>query len=153
MRVTVLGSGSSGNAVLFESSKTRLLVDAGIRPRTLRKRFKAALGHVPEGFDAIIVTHAHGDHCRHAGPVQRSFGGRLLSHDQLGPRAKLDASCEVEPFPRMGCFEVGDLEVRSLALPHDVPQIALRISDGNTSAGLATDLGHVPRGLFELLEG
>ena len=58
MRAFVLGTGSSGNSLLVEADGVRLLVDAGLGPRTLEARL-AALGielH-PHGIDAIVPTH------------------------------------------------------------------------------------------------
>ena len=42
MRLWVLGSGSSGNAVLIETERTRILIDAGFAPRVLKKRLAVA---------------------------------------------------------------------------------------------------------------
>ena len=41
MKLWVLGSGSSGNAVLIESGESRVLVDAGFGTRTLATRLRA----------------------------------------------------------------------------------------------------------------
>jgi len=38
MRFASLGSGSRGNALLVESGKTRVLIDAGFRPREMERR-------------------------------------------------------------------------------------------------------------------
>lgn len=64
MRVTSLGSGSSGNAYLIEAGpqgRTRLLVDAGFSARTLVERLRLA-GCEPGQLLAVLVTHEHSDH-------------------------------------------------------------------------------------------
>lgn len=64
MRVTSLGSGSSGNAYLIEAGprgRTRLLVDAGFSARTLMERLRQA-GCTPEQVQGVLVTHEHSDH-------------------------------------------------------------------------------------------
>ncbi|HEX4715542.1 MAG TPA: MBL fold metallo-hydrolase [Ktedonobacteraceae bacterium] len=64
MRVTSLGSGSSGNAYLIEAgphARTRLLVDAGFSARTLAERLRLA-GCKPEWVRGVLVTHEHSDH-------------------------------------------------------------------------------------------
>lgn len=64
MRVTSLGSGSSGNAYLVEAGpqgRTRLLVDAGFSARVLTERLRMA-GCQPGQLRAVLVTHEHSDH-------------------------------------------------------------------------------------------
>jgi phosphoribosyl 1,2-cyclic phosphodiesterase len=64
MRITSLGSGSSGNAYLVEAGpqrRTRLLVDAGFSARVLAARLQMA-GCQPERIQAVLITHEHSDH-------------------------------------------------------------------------------------------
>jgi phosphoribosyl 1,2-cyclic phosphodiesterase len=64
MRITSLGSGSSGNAYLVEAGpqgRTRLLVDAGFSARVLAERLHLA-GCLPEQVQAVLITHEHSDH-------------------------------------------------------------------------------------------
>src|SRR5579875_766199 len=64
MRVTSLGSGSSGNALLVEAGpqrRTKLLIDAGFPGRTLARRLQQ-VGVTPERLQGICVTHEHTDH-------------------------------------------------------------------------------------------
>src|SRR4051812_47390154 len=61
MKLTVLGSGSTGNAVLIVAGETRVLIDAGLSARELVKRL-AQVGEDPNRLDGIVVTHEHSDH-------------------------------------------------------------------------------------------
>jgi phosphoribosyl 1,2-cyclic phosphodiesterase len=61
MRMTVLASGSKGNSTVISSSRTRVLVDAGLSCRELLKRMAVA-GEDPAELDAILITHEHQDH-------------------------------------------------------------------------------------------
>jgi phosphoribosyl 1,2-cyclic phosphodiesterase len=61
MRMTVLASGSKGNSTVISSSRTRVLVDAGLSCRELIKRMSIA-GEDPGQLDAILITHEHQDH-------------------------------------------------------------------------------------------
>jgi phosphoribosyl 1,2-cyclic phosphodiesterase len=59
--MTVLASGSKGNATVIAAGSTRILVDAGMSCRELMKRM-AQVGEDPEDLDAILITHEHLDH-------------------------------------------------------------------------------------------
>ncbi len=59
--MTVLASGSKGNATVIAAGSTRLLVDAGMSCRELLKRM-AQVGEDPQGLNAILITHEHVDH-------------------------------------------------------------------------------------------
>src|SRR5271156_5205699 len=61
MRMTVLASGSKGNSTVISSSRTRVLVDAGLSCRELLKRMHL-IGEDPAQLDAILITHEHQDH-------------------------------------------------------------------------------------------
>ncbi|HEU0054848.1 MAG TPA: MBL fold metallo-hydrolase, partial [Longimicrobium sp.] len=72
MRVTILGSGSRGNAILVESDEARVLVDAGFSGRDLERRLAEA-GVDPASLDALLITHDHGDHTRGMGVAARRW--------------------------------------------------------------------------------
>lgn len=61
MKFTVLGSGSTGNAVLISSEKTNVLVDAGLSAREIMRRL-AIVGVDGTQLDGVLITHEHGDH-------------------------------------------------------------------------------------------
>jgi phosphoribosyl 1,2-cyclic phosphodiesterase len=59
--MTVLASGSKGNATVIASRETRVLVDAGLSCRELLKRMALA-DEDASALDAILITHEHTDH-------------------------------------------------------------------------------------------
>lgn len=59
--MTVLASGSKGNATIVSAGRTRLLVDAGLSCRELMRRM-AMVGEDPDAITAILITHEHLDH-------------------------------------------------------------------------------------------
>lgn len=61
MRFTVLGSGSTGNAVLITAGKTKVLVDAGLSAKEILRRL-ACVGEDCAALDAVLITHEHSDH-------------------------------------------------------------------------------------------
>src|SRR6516165_8927507 len=59
--VSVLGSGSRGNATFVKTDRVRLLIDAGIGRKELTRRLEI-IGEDPDGIDAVLITHEHSDH-------------------------------------------------------------------------------------------
>jgi phosphoribosyl 1,2-cyclic phosphodiesterase len=73
MRMTVLASGSKGNSTLVASSRTRILVDAGLSCRELLKRMQMA-NEDPASIDALLITHEHQDHVQGVAVLARRLG-------------------------------------------------------------------------------
>jgi phosphoribosyl 1,2-cyclic phosphodiesterase len=73
VRMTVLASGSKGNSAVVSSSRTRILVDAGLSCRELFKRMKS-VNEAPETLDAILITHEHQDHVQGLSVTARKLG-------------------------------------------------------------------------------
>lgn len=59
--MTVLASGSKGNATVISAGGTSILVDAGLSCRELLRRMAEA-GQDPASLTAILITHEHLDH-------------------------------------------------------------------------------------------
>ena len=60
MTITIIGSGSKGNSVLIETSKTKVLIDAGLPLSNIEKRLNRKLPNL----DLIVITHTHSDHIK-----------------------------------------------------------------------------------------
>lgn len=73
VKMTVLASGSRGNSTVVSSSRTRILVDAGVSCREVFKRMAAA-GEDPRTLDAILITHEHQDHVQGLAVTARKLG-------------------------------------------------------------------------------
>lgn len=145
MRISVLGSGSSGNALLIEAGECRVLVDAGFKPRVLAQRLRA-IGVQPESIQGVIVTHEHTDHAKGvAGCVEKwnwtvyaTGGTRMMCSDWIGFPAQIVDRC--------GKFTVGDLEVQTIPVSHDATEpIAMVVTHSVTGAraGIVYDLGYI----------
>lgn len=145
MKVTVLGSGSAGNAILVESDHIRLLVDAGFSGRDIERRL-ATTGHDPAGVDALFVTHEHSDHTQGIGVCARRWGIPLY----LGERTRLACTHLLNGTERIntyGCTQpviIGDLRVEPFLTIHDaVDPFAVTVTEisSGEKLGIATDLG------------
>jgi phosphoribosyl 1,2-cyclic phosphodiesterase len=144
LRFVVLGSGSSGNAVVVESAHGRLLIDAGFSCRELCRRLRH-VGLEPDDLDALILTHEHSDHTR---------GARVLASRHRLPIYGSRGTLEVTPLggePPGGLhafrpdapFEVAGFELEPFLVPHDAREpVGLVITEaGGARLGLAGDLG------------
>lgn len=156
LRFRSLGSGSSGNATLVEAGSgtqvRRLLVDCGLSIKVLDQRLARA-GYGAGDIDAIFITHEHGDHigCAHTLalrqriPVWMSQGTftAIGSPDFDGLRRQaVDGKA----------IDLGEMRVVPFTVPHDAREpLQLRCSDGATSLGILTDLGHATAHVLEQL--
>jgi phosphoribosyl 1,2-cyclic phosphodiesterase len=153
VRVTILGSGSEGNALLLESGAGAVLVDAGLSFRKLAQRFAAIGRTVPRNVAAVIVTHGHRDHAANASTYSARLGCPVRAAEATMPSIRLRSAAQAETFTVGRPFAVAGITVYSQSIPHDVPQVALRFETKNRSVGLATDLGRVPKRLSGFLSG
>lgn len=151
VRVTVLASGSGGNATLIQAAGVRILVDAGLGPQVLERRMRGAFGQ-PVDVDAIVLTHPHGDHVGKVVPCARHFDAPVYLTEATARRLVL-GRLKKRVFGRDAAFNVGPIVVEPAPIPHDAPQIALVFDHRGARAALVTDLGHVPRHLPRHLAG
>ena len=154
-RAFVLGTGSSGNSLLVEAEGVRILVDAGLGPRSLEARL-AALGVVLDrgpgqlAIDAIVPTHHHGDHFGGVEKIARAIGCPVYLHPGIvAPRIR--ARFPVREYVMGRRFHIGSLEVTAEHVPHDAPQVALRVASADHALGIATDVGRPTANLAALL--
>jgi len=151
-----LQSGSNGNCIYVEAGGVKLLFDAGINGKQAETRL-AAHGLDIREIDALIISHDHGDHVRHAGVYQRKFGLPLYltrkTHDAAVRRHPLGELSDVRFFSSDGIFQFDGVTVEAISTPHDASDgVAFVISSGRKRLGIMTDLGHVFDGLPETFE-
>jgi phosphoribosyl 1,2-cyclic phosphodiesterase len=151
LRFRVLGSGSTGNATLVEAGETRILIDAGLGPRSLAERLEDA-GVDPASLAAIFVSHEHSDHSRGAAPFSAKWGVRLAGSRGTYAAAGFGA-VEIAGYDVLTAGttrRVGCLAVTAFALPHDAAEpLAFVVAADGFSLGHATDFGQVSRRMVE----
>lgn len=153
LHFAVLGSGSSGNALVVEHGNTRVLVDAGFSARELEKRLARAEQQF-ETFDAIVVTHEHSDHWRGVSRLSNRY--RLPVWLTPGTHA---ATCDETIFERElysphEPFAIGDLEFNPYPIPHDAREPAqMVIGDGDKRLGILTDAGYATPHIRSMMDG
>ena len=155
MKLTVLGSGSRGNAILLESGGEAILVDAGFSARQMEERL-ARVGRDPSSLRAIVVTHEHGDHTRGIGVFARKHGTPIhLTDGTRAACARLFRGVEtLVPYRPGYSFDLGPFRVEPFLTAHDaVDPVALSVVERSTRmrVGIATDLGRPTAGVRHAL--
>ena len=154
LEVTVLASGSSGNALLVRSGDCCVLVDAGLSARRLGTCLEAC-GVAPESLSGILLTHEHGDHtkglkvfvAKHRVPV---FANPLTA-DHL-KRAGVGARWNL--FSSGSGFALGNIEVLPFSVPHDAADpVGFVLRSDGTGFAVLTDLGYATRQVVESVRG
>lgn len=142
LRVTVLASGSAGNALLLECGADRVLVDAGVSLDAL-ERAMARLALGPRDVRAVVLTHEHDDHARGAGPLSRAAGVRVFATAAtLAAAAQALAGADVLVFASGAPFAIGPFEVTAFPVAHDaVDPVGVAIAAAGRRVVVATDLG------------
>jgi phosphoribosyl 1,2-cyclic phosphodiesterase len=151
--VSVLASGSRGNAALVESSNARILVDAGISCRETFKRLKS-IGRDPREISAILITHEHSDHVYGLATLAKKLNVPIFMtgathqswsrsvRDARGERPQVD---KLEIFSSGRTFQVGDITVMPFTIPHDAADpVGFTFRAEGTKIALVTDLGYMP---------
>jgi phosphoribosyl 1,2-cyclic phosphodiesterase len=150
-----LQSGSNGNCIYVEAGGVKLLFDAGITGVQAEERL-AAHGRDIRQVDAVIISHDHGDHIRHAGVYQRKYGIPLYvttaTLAAASARCNLGKLKDVRHFRSSDKLRFGDVTVHAISTPHDgVDGSAFVIEAGTKRLGVFTDLGHVFKDLVHLI--
>ena len=153
VKVSMLASGSRGNCAFVASSRTKILVDAGISCRETFKRMKA-LGEDPQSLSAILITHEHSDHVYGLATLAKKLGIPVFMTGAThaawaramrtvnGERAQLE---KLERFESGHRFQIGDIEVKPFTIPHDAADpVGFVFEAEGVRIGLATDLGYIP---------
>jgi ribonuclease BN (tRNA processing enzyme) len=157
MRLTVIG-GSGGypghgrpcSGYLVEADGFALLIDPGYGVAT------ALSADDTLTFNAVVVSHAHPDHCADLNPILRAHAwadpprpqlplyalpGALYAVLALDRPEMLAGSYAIHELADGGELSIGPYRIRTAALPHPRPNLGLRIDAGGRSPVYTGDCG------------
>ena len=118
MQVSVLASGSKGNAVYVEMDGVRLLLDAGISATRIKKGL-AAEGIDAASLDGVLITHEHRDHIAGLVTLSKWYELPIFTRRATIEHMSCRSSIPAERFHAIeGTFCIGDLTIDPRGLPH-----------------------------------
>lgn len=170
MKFTVLGSGSTGNAVLISSEKTNVLVDAGMSAREILRRL-ALVGVDGAQLDGVLITHEHGDHIGGlrvllgsvtcpvfiSAATEDAFydtnaGGRNGDSESSKRRSVLNN--RVSHVESNRDFRIGDIDFMPFSVPHDaVDNFGFVATKDGVKIATVMDFGHLSDGVKTAIRG
>lgn len=158
LKVTVLQSGSAGNATLVVGGGSAILIDCGLSARKLKPRLEAC-GLSPAGISAILVTHEHSDHIGGCASFAKQFGtpiymteGTLRGAPKAIRHKRVTSQIRILPVKGWLAFKNGqdvdldpdsaDLSIDWVPTSHDgLESVCYAAQRRNFRFGVITDLG------------
>ncbi|GAC1445906.1 MAG: MBL fold metallo-hydrolase [Pyrinomonadaceae bacterium] len=167
MQFTVLGSGSTGNAILLRAGSTCVLIDAGLSAKELVRRLALVGADVAE-LDGVILTHEHGDHAGGLRVLLKSLTcpiylseatrdayirekSRSTAQDEW--RKRIEALRDRTVTISSSCdFQIGEIDFHPFTVPHDAADnFGLTVKHDGVKIAAALDLGHITTLVCEYL--
>ena len=143
LSLSVLASGSKGNAIFVTNGTNGLLVDAGLSGKELERRLDHQ-GLSVESIRAVVLTHEHSDHIRGVGVMSRRYDLPVYVSAGIQPHLQRHIG-NVKRIVRYQCgtpFHIAGFDIHPFSLSHDaVDPAGFTISVNGKKIGIATDLG------------
>ena len=147
MQVSVLASGSTGNATYIETPEHQVLIDAGLSGKKIEELMNS-IGRTLNDVDSLFVTHEHTDHSKGVGVLARRYGMDVYANqktwDAMTPKIG-KIKLEQKHLLEVGeVLSLGDLDVESFGVSHDAadPQF-YEVHHAGHSFAIVTDTGYV----------
>jgi phosphoribosyl 1,2-cyclic phosphodiesterase len=161
--LTVLASGSRGNCSVLASSRTRILVDAGVSCREIGRRMTMTGDHALN-LSAVIISHEHSDHVAGLYVLARKLKipvfmtGATYHAWQRWARQNNDGVkpelARLVTFEAGRSFSIGDITVAPFTIPHDAADpVGFTFRAEGVKIGIVTDLGYMPASVADNLRG
>jgi phosphoribosyl 1,2-cyclic phosphodiesterase len=153
VKLSLLASGSKGNAAYLESGETRILIDAGLSAVEIIRRL-GIIGVDPSTLDAILISHDHTDHTRGAGTLARRLKiPVIISHQTRKACHHLFNKCNLTEFTSGSVITFRDISIEPFQTTHDaVDPHGFIVESSEGRYGHATDFGIVTRLVTEKLK-
>ena len=155
MKVSILGSGSSGNSIFIEVNNVKILIDAGFSGKKIKEKLEIIEEDI-NNIKALLITHEHGDHVLGAGIISRKYNLPIYitkesynaCQHKLG---KIDPSNLNFIEDK---FYLDDILITPFDVMHDAERtIGFSVEYMEKKLTLATDIGHITNIVREQFKG
>ncbi|WP_041054285.1 MBL fold metallo-hydrolase [Jeotgalibacillus campisalis] len=157
MHMSVLASGSTGNAIYVETEDHSFLVDAGLSGKQMDLLFQQ-VGRSMKNLSGLLVTHEHSDHIKGLGIVARKYKLPVYANEKTWAAmepliGKVDAEQKFD-FPMETIKSFGSLDIESFGVSHDAAEPMFYVFHQNgKKLVLMTDTGYVSDRMKKIIEG
>ncbi len=157
IRMSVLASGSTGNATYVESDKGSLLVDAGLTGKKTEELFSKIDKNIAD-LNGILVTHEHVDHIKGLGVLARKYQLPIYANEKTWQAIeKKDSKIPMDQKFIFNPYETHSLagfDIESFNVSHDAidPQFYIFHNDYKKFT-MITDTGYVSDRMKGMIRG
>ncbi|TFD96632.1 MBL fold metallo-hydrolase [Jeotgalibacillus sp. R-1-5s-1] len=157
MHMSVLASGSTGNAIYIETEEHSFLVDAGLSGKQMEGLFEK-IGRSADRLSGILVTHEHSDHIKGLGVLARRYKLPIYANEKTwNAMEPLIGNVQTDQkfiFPMETVKSFGGLDIESFGVSHDAaePMFYVFHQDGKKLV-LMTDTGYVSDRMKGIIKG
>ena len=148
MKFSVLSSGSKGNTTYIETSKAKILIDAG----NCCKYIIDALEQInvnPKDIDAILITHTHSDHIKGLPVLLKKINPCVYISKKMYPHLEYLKNYKIIDSNQI---KIKDLDIDVIKTSHDTEEsFGFVINNQNKSLVYITDTGYINKRYFNLL--
>lgn len=157
IRMSVLASGSTGNATYVESDKGSLLVDAGLTGKKMEGLFSQIDKEI-KNVNGILVTHEHADHIKGLGVLARKYGLPIYANEKTwsaiekkDSRIPMDQKFIFNPYETKS---LAGFDVESFNVSHDAIDPQFYVFHNNSKKfTILTDTGYVSDRMKGIIKG
>ncbi|PWZ97503.1 MBL fold metallo-hydrolase, partial [Staphylococcus pseudintermedius] len=155
--MSVLASGSTGNATYVESDKGSLLVDVGLTGKKMEALFEQIDRKISD-LSGILVTHEHSDHIKGLGVLARKYGLPVYANektwtciDKKDSKIPLDQKFVFNPHETKS---IAGFDIESFNVSHDAIDPQFYIFHNNYKKfTMITDTGYVSERMKGMIRG
>ncbi|WP_296822139.1 MBL fold metallo-hydrolase [uncultured Megasphaera sp.] len=140
--VSLLASGSSGNAAFIRCGRTCVLIDAGISCRRIEKGLRR-FGYALSDLDAVLITHEHTDHVSGLPVLLKRTHMPVYTTQETWQAIGNKILPFMDRFVRLPRrLSLGEMQIVPFATSHDAARsVGYSLYHGDCKITLATDLG------------
>ena len=140
MKISVLGTGSKGNATLIIGKKEAILIDAGLTFKYINEQLKK---YNVNKIDKVILTHTHDDHIHALPQLIKKYNPTIMLSDTMHSQIKGIIPSE-NYFIIEQPFIIDDIQFTYVRLSHDSEEVyAYIIKENNNEVVYITDTGYI----------